>query len=154
MVLAQDNSGSAGHKSEWIEREYEFWDDNSSITANWQCGSYDLFWYSGYPRTMFPGCVGGFLRSPYFTVQTFSLEKNEKVSADHEGFWWIKPLGVTSNSNFLQKWYQYSVSLRAPDFGSAAGSSWSQDMTAQDLQGIRANCLSEKTNFGAKIALS
>ena len=27
-------------------------------------------------------------------------------------------------------------------------------MTAQDLQGIRANGLSEKTNFGAKIALS
>ena len=29
-----------------------------------------------------------------------------------------------------------------------------QLMTAQDLQGIRANGLSEKTNFGAKIALS
>jgi hypothetical protein len=27
-------------------------------------------------------------------------------------------------------------------------------MTAQDLQGIRANCLSEKMNFGVKIALS
>jgi len=29
-----------------------------------------------------------------------------------------------------------------------------QHMTAQDLQGIIANGLSEKTNFGAKIALS
>ena len=37
---------------------------------------------------------------------------------------------------------------------SAAGSSWSQHMIAQDLHGIRANGLSEKTNFGAKIALS
>ena len=29
-----------------------------------------------------------------------------------------------------------------------------QHKTGQDLQGIRANGLSEKTNFGAKIALS
>ena len=36
----------------------------------------------------------------------------------------------------------------------AAGSSWSQHMTGQDLQGIRVNGLSEKMNFGAKIALS
>ena len=61
---------------------------------------------------------------------------------------------MTSNGNFLQKWYQYSVFLKAPDFGWAAGSSSSKYMTAQDLQGIRANGLSEKTNFGAKIALS
>ena len=44
--------------------------------------------------------------------------------------------------------------MRAPDLGWAVGSSWSQHMIAQDLQGIRANGLSEKTNFGAKIALS
>ena len=44
--------------------------------------------------------------------------------------------------------------FRAPDLGSAVRSSWSQHMTAQDLEGIRANGLSEKTNFGAKIALS
>jgi hypothetical protein len=36
----------------------------------------------------------------------------------------------------------------------AAGSSWSKHMIAQDLKGIRANCLSEKMNFGVKIALS
>ena len=44
--------------------------------------------------------------------------------------------------------------LSAPDLGSAAGSSWSQHMIAQDLLGIRANGLREKTNFGVKIALS
>ena len=44
--------------------------------------------------------------------------------------------------------------MRAPDLGWAAGSSWSQHMIAQDLDSIRVNGLSEKTNFGAKIALS
>ena len=44
--------------------------------------------------------------------------------------------------------------IEGPYLGSAAGSSWSYHMTAQYLQGIRANGLSEKTNFGAKIALS
>ena len=63
-------------------------------------------------------------------------------------------MGVTSNGNFLQKQFQYSVFLRTPDLGWAAGSSWSQHMIAQDLQGIRANGLSEKMNFGVKIALS
>ena len=61
---------------------------------------------------------------------------------------------MTSNGNFLQKEFQYSVFLRVTDLGWAAGSSWSQHMTAQELQGIRANGMSEKTNFGAKIALS
>ena len=63
-------------------------------------------------------------------------------------------MGVTSNGNFLQKRFQNSVFLRAPDFRWAAGSSWSQHMLAQDLLGIRANGLREKTNFGVKIALS
>ena len=61
---------------------------------------------------------------------------------------------MSSNGNLIQKYFQYSVFLRAPDLGWAARSSWSQHMIAQDLQGIIANGLSEKTNFGAKIALS
>ena len=61
---------------------------------------------------------------------------------------------MTSNGNFLQKQFQYSVFLRAPDLGWAARSSWTQHTIAQVLQGIRANGLSEKTNFGAKVALS
>ena len=36
----------------------------------------------------------------------------------------------------------------------AAGSTWSQHMIGQDLQGIRVNGVREKMNFGAKIALS
>ena len=61
---------------------------------------------------------------------------------------------MTSNGNLIKKLFQYSVFLRAPDLGSVAGSSWSQHMRAQDLHSIRANGLSEKTNFGVKIALS
>ena len=61
---------------------------------------------------------------------------------------------MTSNGNFLQKQFQYSVFLRAPDLGWAAGSSWTQHTIAQVLQGIRANGWSEKKNFGVKIALS
>ena len=44
--------------------------------------------------------------------------------------------------------------MRAPKLGWAAGSSWSQHMIAKDLDSIRVNGLSKKTNFGAKIALS
>ena len=44
--------------------------------------------------------------------------------------------------------------MRAPDLGWAARTSWSHHMIANDLLGIRVNGLSEKTNFGAKIALS
>ena len=44
--------------------------------------------------------------------------------------------------------------MRAHDLGWEAGSSWSQHMIAQDLQGVRVNGLREKMNFGAKIALS
>jgi hypothetical protein len=44
--------------------------------------------------------------------------------------------------------------FEGPDIGWVAESSWSQHMIAQELQGKRANGLSEKTNFGAKIALS
>ena len=61
---------------------------------------------------------------------------------------------MTSNGNFLQQYFQYSIFLRALDFKLAAGSSWSQHMISPDLQGIRANGLSEKMNFGAKIDLS
>ena len=42
----------------------------------------------------------------------------------------------------------------APDLGWTVGFLWSQHMTAQDLHGISVNGLSEKMNFGAKIALS
>ena len=44
--------------------------------------------------------------------------------------------------------------MRAPDLGWAVVSLWSQHMTAQDLDCIRAKGLSEKMNFGVKIALS
>ena len=61
---------------------------------------------------------------------------------------------MPSNGNFVKKYFQYSVFLRAPNLGWAARSSWFQHMIAQDLHGISVNGLSEKMNFGAKIALS
>ena len=42
----------------------------------------------------------------------------------------------------------------APDLGWTVGFLWSQHMIAQDLHSISVNGLSEKMNFGAKIALS
>jgi len=51
----------------------------------------DLFWYSGYPRTMFDLSVGGFLRSPHFTVQLFPRRRMNRLTPTMKGFGELGP---------------------------------------------------------------
>ena len=61
------------------------------------------YWYSGYPRTMFPGCIGEFLRSPHFTVQLFLRRRMNRLMPTMKSFGelslWESHLTVISFKN-------------------------------------------------------